>query len=705
MNGRVVGIDLGTSNSVVCAVVDGEAIVIADNEGRKIQPSVVSFLPDGRTIVGRQAKSRMSIDPLNTIYSAKRLIGRPFYAPEINLAISKYAYQIVKGADDNPKIFLRGRHYSIEEVQAIILRHMKKLAENYLGEPVTHAVITVPANFNEAQRESTKLAGELAGLEVMRILNEPTAAALAYGYDQQLRERIAVYDFGGGTFDITVLELRDNVFEVMSTAGDTFLGGDDFDHRVAELIVAAFEKEFSYDMSSAPGAVQRLKAVAERIKTTLSDAPTANAMVKQMVPGRNTASQLDFTLTRAQFDEACMDIVQQSFIVCDEALKLAGLTSAEVDRLVLVGGTTRTPLVRDMVENYFFKQPLTNINPDEVVAVGAAIYAFGLEEAEFSDSQSLSMSANLMAASEPPFGHPTMPVAPPFGSPRAGGPPPIPGRAGQGGPVRTELGLPPIPSAAGAALPQDEMPTLAGGDDGITEFESLEEIGMLSDAESAPTRASVGTLPLSTAGLAPPPRVPSNPFAVAGPKSDSATVPAFQPLPAFTAEPTFEPELTPIAAPMPTPPQESARPVISRGSKAPLLIDVTPHALGIQTVGGFVDVVIQRNASLPIRNTRTFATSIDRQETVRLNILAGASRKAEENRLLGEVVLLEIRPAPRGEVKIDVSFEVDADGILSVTARDTMTNQTQRARLSVAGTAGKAGADALRAANLPAPAF
>ena len=571
MNGRVVGIDLGTSNSVVCAVVDGEAIVIPDTDGNKIQPSVVSFLPDGRTIVGRQAKSRMAIDPLNTIYSAKRLIGRPFYAPEINLAISKYAYQIVKGSDGNPKIFLRGRHYSIEEVQAIVLRQLKRIAESYLGESVTRAVITVPANFNEPQRQSTKIAGELAGLEVLRILNEPTAAALAYGYDQQLRERIAVYDLGGGTFDITVLELRDNVFEVLSTAGDTFLGGDDFDHRIAQLIVDRFEEQFSYDMSSAPGAMQRLKAVSERIKTTLSDEVSASAMVKQMVPGTGAPSTLDFTLSRPQFDEASMDIVQQTFIVCDEALKLAKLTSAEIDRLVLVGGATRMPLVRDMVENYFFKQPLTSINPDEIVAVGAAIYAYGLEEADLSDDDVPSLdSADFQIVADDPSGQ-------------------------YGG------------AAAGPGSPSGSF--LTGG------FSGMQSVG-----------------------------------------------------------------------------------------GAPLLIDVTPHALGVETVGGFMDTIIQRNSSIPSRNTRTFATASDDQDCVRLNILEGESRCAEDNRILGELVLFDIRPAKRGSVKIDVSFEIDPDGILRVTARDTGTNKVQQVRVNLAGSLTR---DQYSASidNLPASVF
>ncbi|MFT4703273.1 MAG: molecular chaperone DnaK [Bradymonadia bacterium] len=517
MNGRVVGIDLGTSNSVVCAVVDGEAVVIPDHEGRKIQPSVVSFLPDGRTIVGRQAKSRMAIDPLNTVYSAKRLIGRPFHAPEINLAITKYAYQIVKGDDENPRTFVRGRHYRIEEIQAIILRHMKQLAENYLGEPVTRAVITVPANFNDAQRQTTKTAGEIAGLDVLRILNEPTAAALAYGYEQQLRERIAVYDLGGGTFDITVLELRDNVFEVLATAGDTFLGGDDFDHAVSELIVEEFSRRFEFDMAQAPGAMQRLKAVSERLKTTLTKENVAQADIKQMVPGSNAPSTLDFSLSRQQFDDCATDIIRQTFIVCDEALKLAGMTSGEIDRLVLVGGSTRVPLVRSMVQHYFFKEPLVNINPDEVVAVGAAIYAFGLEEqssGDFTDESGVYVGANV-----------------------------------------------------------------------------------------------------------------------------------------------------------------------------PLLIDVTPHALGVATTGGFCDAFVDRNSSIPLRTTRSFSTSADDQTQVRIQILEGGSRLAAENRVLGALVLSDIRAAGRGDVRIDVSFEITPDGILMVTARDQDSGQVQDTQLSIAGAA------------------
>jgi len=526
MSGRAVGIDLGTSNSVVSAVIDGEAIVIPDADGETVQPSVVSFLPDGRTIVGRRAKSRMLVDPANTIYSAKRLVGRPFYSAEIKLALRKFGYAIVRGDDDNPRIVVRSRQHSPDEIQSIILKHLKQIAEAYLGEPVTRAVVTVPANFNEAQRRATKYAGELAGLEVLRILNEPTAAALAYGYDQNRRERIAVYDLGGGTFDITILELRDNVFEVLSTAGDTFLGGDDFDHKVASLIAAAFSSAYGYDLGSDLQAMQRLKGVAERLKVELTDAPRGSASFRQLLPGNTTPVEFAFSLTREQFVQTCTPLVRQTFVVCDEALKLAGLTSAEVDRLVLVGGSTRVPVVRDMVEKYFFKQPLTDINPDEVVAVGAAIYAYSLE------------------------------------------------------------------------------------------------------AQSAPA-------PQQTAGGPPPP---------------------------FGGRPN-----------------------------APLLIDVTPLSLGIETIGGLMDVIVARNSAIPLEVTRTFVTSRDNQENVHLNIYEGDHKHVTENRKLGEITLQGIRPAPRGDVKIDVTFAINSDGMLIVNALDRVTGYRQAVQINIAGTAPSAG--------------
>jgi molecular chaperone DnaK len=588
MKGRTVGIDLGTSNSVVSAVIDGEAVVIPDREGRTIQPSVVSFLPDGRTVVGRAAKSRMVIDPGNTIYSIKRLVGRPFYSTEAKMAASKYAYPIVKGDDDNPRVVVRNRQFSPEEVQAIILRHMKGIAEEYLGEPVSRAVITVPANFNEAQRRATRQAGQLAGLEVQRILNEPTAAALAYGFDQNRRERIAVYDFGGGTFDVTILELRDNVFEVLSTAGDTFLGGDDFDLAIVSIVVDQFRQRFQFDLTKDIAAMQRLKGLSERMKIELSTVGATSTPIKQLLPGATSPVEFEFGITREQFDSLTRDIIQRTFLVCDEALQLAKLTSAEVDRLVLVGGSTRVPAVREMVRHYFFKEPSLDINPDEVVAVGAAIYAHGIDE------------ANAPAVNT---------GLPSIGGPIGGGAPgPYIAGATVSGSLAAIMGPPPTP---GSALP-----------------------GMSATLPGQPDPFADGPAPRRAAGM-------------------------------------------------------------------PLLVDVTPAALGIETVNGIMETVIGRNVSIPARMKRAFNTSRDFQDTVRINIYEGSARQVADNRKLGELLLSGVRPAPRGEVQVEVVFEINTDGMLQVTARDRSTGQIAQTRLNVAGVGDMGEMDNL-IANLPA---
>lgn len=516
MSGKVIGIDLGTSNSVVSVLVNGEPVVIPDAQGRTIHSSVVAFLPDGEILVGNDAVPRKIIDPVNTVYSAKRLIGRPFFSEEVRIAQTHYPYEVVCGEDNNPKIVASGREYSAEEISAMILTHMRDLAEAYLGERIDRAIITVPANFNEGQRTATKVAGEIAGLEVVRILNEPTAAALAYGYGQGRREKVVIYDFGGGTFDITVLDLRDSVFEVLSTAGNTYLGGDDFDNRLVDFMVAAFHHRYAYDLSTEIVAMQRLKNIAEQVKCDLSEKDKVAVQIQEMIPGSAQPVVLSFSLTREGFYERCQDIVQQTFLVCDEALRLAELTHHEIDHVVLVGGTTRMPLVRDMVSRYFVKEPVGDINPDEVVAVGAAIFAASLE-------------------------------------------------------------------------------------------------------------------------------------------ADSG------------------------------------------GGRSALLIDVTPQALGIATAGGFCDTVIERNENIPTERSRTFTTNRDYQDVVKLEILEGDSRRAEENRKIGELMLEGVRPAPRGQVQIQVTFEIDTDGILNVSAVDVETGLRQSARLAVAGSLSSEEAARLRA--------
>ena len=528
MAGRVIGIDLGTSNSVVTTMVGGDPIVIPSREGDRIIPSVVSFLPDGHVVVGQKAKNRRLIDPLNTVYSVKRLIGRPWWAAEVKEFMAHYPFRIEKGEDDNPKIIAHGRRYAVEEVQALILRKLKKDAEAYLGEAVDEAVITVPANFNEAQRYATKVAGELSGLNVLRILNEPTAAALAYGYGQGRRETVAVYDFGGGTFDITILELRNSVFEVMATAGNTYLGGDDFDDRLVRHMVTKFRDDHGYDLSSELVAIQRLKAVAERLKCELTEREVVEVSLKEMIPGSSDPVEFHFSIDRGGFDDLSRDIVEMTFAVCDEALRLAGVTASQVDHLVLVGGTTRVPLVRRMVEGYFARRPEANVDVHEVVSIGAAIHAGSLSDQFYGQT---------------------------------------------------------VTGGNGAGRPE-------------------------------------------------------------------------------TA----------------------------------LLIDVTPHALGVETVGEIHDVVIERNSNIPVERTRRFTTSADDQSVVRLQIFEGESRHTGDNYKLGELVLEGLRPAPRGEVEIDVTFHINTDGMLEVTAVDPETSQRQHCQLNIAGGLSEQQIDAIKQA-------
>ncbi|MCA9538899.1 MAG: Hsp70 family protein [Myxococcales bacterium] len=502
----VIGIDLGTTNSCVAVVLGGEVHVIPDEQGRRLQASVVAFLADGSVVVGNSARREIIADPANTIYSAKRLIGRHFQSKEVKTAIQQFPYKVVKGKNQVPLIEIRGERYGLPEISGMVLRRMKDIAERYLGQPVRKAVITVPANFNDTQRQMTKTAGNLAGLDVLRVINEPTAAALAYGYGRDIDARLAIYDFGGGTFDLTLLDIKGNVFEVVSTAGDTFLGGDDFDNRLTRYMLLAFRRQNGFSIDEDPLANNRLKQVAEKLKRELGQRERAIVNVHELaLDGERNPVGLKFQLDRAGFNERCQDIVQRTFLVCDEALREANLRSEDIDGVVLVGGSTRMPLVREMVAGYFGREPLVDINPDEVVAIGAAIQ--------------------------------------------------------------------------GAALEAD-------------------------------------------------------PFAA--------------------------------------------------GARAqPLLLDVTPMSLGVQTAGGYVDVLIGRNAPIPCEQSRNFTTTADGQTSVRLQIYQGESRVAAENTKLGEVELVGLTPAARGQVEIQVTFEIDTDGIVVVTARDRQTGIEQEARIEV----------------------
>jgi molecular chaperone DnaK len=373
--GKVIGIDLGTTNSCVAIMSGGDPVVIANAEGNRTTPSVVGFTEKGERLVGQIAKRQAITNPENTVYSIKRLIGRKYDAKEVREALKRLPYKVVSAPNGDAHVEIRGKRYSPAEISAMILQKMKQTAEDYLGEPVTEAVITVPAYFDDSQRQATKDAGQIAGLNVLRIINEPTAASLAYGLDKKKDERISVYDLGGGTFDISILEIGDGVFEVKSTNGDTFLGGDDFDLRVMDWLVEEFKKDQGIDLKKDRMALQRLKEAAERAKIELSSSQETEINLPFITADASGPKHLVMKLTRAKLEQLVDDLVQRTIEPCKKALADAGITAKDVDEVVLVGGMTRMPKVIQLVREFFGKEPHKGVNPDEVVAVGAAIRA------------------------------------------------------------------------------------------------------------------------------------------------------------------------------------------------------------------------------------------------------------------------------------------------------------------------------------------
>lgn len=599
MSDVVLGIDLGTSNSVVSVSLENEHIVIPDENGNRIQPSLVYFFPDGRVVIGNEAKQYLMRDPEHTVYSAKRLIGRPFDSPEIKLLLGSFPFPIVGSADGSSRINMYGAMHSPEGISGRILQYLKGLAEDYLGQTVTKTVITVPANFDEAQRRATKRAGELAGLDVLRLVNEPTAAALAYGYGANKRERVAIYDFGGGTFDVTILELRGDVFQVLATAGNSYLGGDDFDNRLVESMLTAFEKQHGIDLSGDTIIRHRLKAIGQDVKHRLSGEEMINASVSEMVPGSIDEVELEFSLTQSAFEQRTADLVRSSMTTCEEALGLAGLQRAEIDHLVLVGGTTKTPYVQREVEAFFNRTAVMNINPDEVVSVGAAIFGQTLVAPAAAPEQSFQPNV----ASEH-FADESWLVDLDEDSP-----PPVPNQFSTftGAPG---TGFPPIPS-------MPSMPSI--------------------------------------------PRMPSAPEMPSVPDA---------PMPAPSLATQSNAQIAPKRAPV---------------RSGPVLIDVTPHALGIATIGGVMDIIIERNGSIPLQRSRQFSTSRDNQTRVVLPIFSGNSRRIEDNQQLGVLELIDIAPGPREETQIQVTFEVDTSGMLHIFATDLRTGREQAAKISILG--------------------
>ncbi|WP_309894230.1 molecular chaperone DnaK [Archangium sp.] len=495
-----IGIDLGTSTSCVSVIQDGQPIVIPNEWGETTHASCVSFLEDGSVVVGNAAKRNIITNAESTVYSAKRLIGRYYFSDEVKKAQAVMPYNIVEGDNNAVQIAVRGRTYSLPEISALVLKEMKAIAEQYLGREVTKAAITVPAYFNDNQRQATKDAGRIAGLEVLRILNEPTAAALAYGYGRDVSQRVVVYDLGGGTFDVSILEIGKDVFEVLSTAGDTYLGGDDFDDRIMTWLADDFLKRTRLDLRQNKFCLQMLKDAAERAKIDVGTTGTADINCQGICQDANGAV-LDLTgrLTMDQFNRMVMDLVQRTFKVCDEALQSARMTAADIDAVILVGGPTRLPIIRNSVRHYFQKEPKEGINPDQVVAMGAALQA----------------NALLDAATE-----------------------------------------------------------------------------------------------------------------------------------------TF-------------------------------LVDVTPLSLRIGTVGGYTEKVIDKNTPVPIDRSKTFTTSRDGQEKVKIRVYQGESNRAEECEMLGEFEFSGFRIGYRGEVKIEVTFEINTDGMVNVSAEDVDTGQKTSTTLTM----------------------
>jgi len=806
-----VGIDLGTTNSTISTCwPEGHPRLIRDENGSGIVPSVISFTETGEIIIGQKARQRMLTDMENTFYSIKRFIGRDMQRDDVKWAASQYPFVLECGPNGIPIAVTRGKKIPAYQLSGYVLKHLKEMAENSTGQPVQKAVITVPANFNESQRKATKQAGEFAGFEVMRIFNEPTAAALAYGLGKTEKEIVAVYDFGGGTFDITILRLEDPVFEVLSTAGDTMLGGDDIDRAILKDMLSKFEEEYGFSPSQNSRILQRFLFGAERMKCQLSDwIVTAFEDRHITTDDGKPLKPFNYELNREKFKNLTVKLAERSFDVCREAIRSAGIKISEVDKVVLVGGTTRIPYIRKMVEDFFGRPPLDKIQPDVVVSIGASIQAFSLaggdmvfpaEEKELlptlskrdlysekNEQQMFEMQS--LEPSQPSRtieGMPGAVIPKPKPKPVPSIPLPVPVKEDKGDLIAGE----PTQFFVKKSVPPSIPPSLPSADESGIPLEP--DLPKVKDKKTLPFGEEPTNFFVrkSIPPLSPPPEEPEKPlesmFSLDVPnlKADlPVPVPLQQemhkPLPnldeiesldhelkeeeeeggaeeavesveseeAVEAEEVKEleeaeevddrdveiPDIQVIspkkgfAAPTVTPesinqqyisgdvlkqmreqqhtrkmietagiasagvsvssagriPQEEER---RAGLKAPVLLDVTPSTLGIETVGGFVEVIVKKNTPLPLEQAHVFTTSRDFQDRVVVRILEGESKIASENHELGVIELLDIRPAPRGEVKIEVTFDISVDGILEISAKNLETQTQQKARLTLFGT-------------------
>jgi molecular chaperone DnaK len=761
VNDPIVGIDLGTSNTVVAyADASGTVKVLADESGYKIHPSVVSFHPNGGVVVGAPAKQRKVIDPKNTIFSVKRLIGRTYGSPEVQTAKTRMPYEIKEGSNEQPMIVTRAGEFAVPEVSAIVLDHVKNVAASKVPS-VGRAVVTVPASFTEAQRSATATAGAISGLTVVRVLNEPTAAALAYGHARNLNEVIAVYDFGGGTFDITILKLADQVYEVLGTAGDTFLGGDDLDERLVDRMVEKFLTENRIDLRNNEVAMMRLRAVAEQTKIELSRRSRAVVRIDEIAYGDSGKPlDLQIEITRDEFVRQVSDIIDRTFPVVQEALDLALLDITGINDILLVGGTTKIPYVRDQVSRFFNKAPRTDVNPEEAVAMGAALQATSLERILKRKSPSRAPSppaedtntetnvwAQLPTAADDPDEltletPPSKRTTAGYSQQRPGERPVTRGESidriddkpAQGaqlarmkapGPRTDKMASIARPPQVPAASPNARTMMIDPGTERDPKPRAGEVTFPTAGTERgmprAPAPASAKTIvaddsdfgpietenevvdlepsPAATAKGFAPPALPPQTFPVMQGRAAPATPPRVAPQPpappqAPPPQPRgARPQAREIAPPQlpawpPAPeasPPPAMAPTMAAMPAAPVVLDVTPRGLGIATVSGYCEQLIRRNSRVPTEIRRLFSTSRDRQSSVRIVVCQGESRKIGENIVLGDLLLENLPLRPRGETSIEVTFALDASGILQVRARDSQTGQEQRASLDLVG--------------------
>jgi molecular chaperone DnaK len=789
-----IGIDLGTTNTVVAAVVDGVAVTLEDEQKRRLLPSVVSFHPSSTVLVGEPARERRLIDPENTIFSVKPLLGRSWDSDEVQAAKARFPFQLVQGTKNSTMVQARDVAYALPEISAFVLRRAKSIAEAALGQPVDRAVITVPANFNDLQRASTKIAGKLAGLDVMRILNEPTAAALAYGQSIAKAEKIGVYDLGGGTFDITLLDLTGNVFEVLATAGDTALGGDDIDRTLAAKIALDVVKRFNVDPRTSATTAARLTFLAEELKKELTTAPIARRELSGVgyVAG-GQAIEMPVSLSRDELEILTKPLIERTISVARQSMEIVGLSPRDFDRVILVGGSTRMPLVARMVEQLFGQPPHLKVNPDEVVALGAAIQAHALNRSKGAHKRRSAHDQLAHAqpkqgghiTTSPPQADPTafaadVPKAPPLPANLGAPPPPspevpqffsfnkapaviafssnmpgAPPAPGAKAPVRPAA--PPVPAMKPARppganapppVPKPRTPTMLFGDElpnsqgapappfDPSRTAPMKAMGApppvprprpsfeLDDPHDQPTaQRPAARMPVlddqvtaqmpaarppvrSSPDLVPPdldfePPPPSENDIIAAPPELDLELPSGPPMmamPLMSERPTpsggmsglrlgtddFFQELE-LAGPVLTSERFDQGSAIATATSTPLLIDVTPLSLGVETAGGYADVLIPANSPVPCEKTRTFLTASDNQTVVSIRVAQGESTRFSANTRLGDLELSGLRSARRGEVKVAVTFELDADGILNVRARDPDTGRETTATMRLSG--------------------